>query len=219
MKQKFATTLSIAAAALMLLSTQMLQARALDDSKAASASAADVSSTMGSQEKAQLMVPAQGALTRTLDAGKAVPGQVVQVVISQTVQLNGGTELPKGTQLIGAIVTDPAKAGDKSKIELRFTQAVLKGGKTLPITATIVGVYAPVAQDASGNAVAAGTQEANSWNSKILEVDQIDPEIGVELRSSIASDNSGTLVSTKKGTVKIPAGSEFALAIAVQKNG
>lgn len=218
MKREFATTLSVAAIALTLLIPQLAQARATDDSKAAPVSTSDIGSTMEPQEKAQMMVPAQAALTKTLDAGKAQSGQQIQATLSKTVQLKDGPELPRGTQLIGTVVTDPANANDKSKLELRFTQAVLKGGKVLPITATIVGVYAPVSDDGNGHPVPAGTQEPNSWNSQILEVDQIEPEGGVELQSKIASENSGTLVSTKKGTVKLRAGSELALAIAVQKN-
>ncbi|MGD0097239.1 MAG: hypothetical protein ABSB60_12140 [Terracidiphilus sp.] len=215
MKREVAATLAVAAVAFTLLSPQLVSARSLDDSKL---SPSDVPSTMAPQERAQLMVPAQGALVRTLDARDMQAGQEFRVILSRTVRLKDGPELPKGTQLIGAIAADPANANDKSKIELRFTQAVLKGGKTLPIIATVVGVYAPVNDDSDGHPVIAGTQEANTWNSKILEVDQIEPETGVELRSSIASENSGTLVSTKHGAIKLPAGTEIALAIALQKN-
>jgi hypothetical protein len=215
MTREVAATLAVAAVAFTLLSPQLVSARSLDDSKL---SPSDVPSTMAPQERAQLMVPAQGALVRTLDARDMQAGQEFRVILSRTVRLKDGPELPKGTQLIGAIAADPANANDKSKIELRFTQAVLKGGKTLPIIATVVGVYAPVNDDSDGHPVIAGTQEANTWNSKILEVDQIEPETGVELRSSIASENSGTLVSTKHGAIKLPAGTEIALAIALQKN-
>jgi hypothetical protein len=164
------------------------------------------------------MVPAQATLSQTLDARKALPGQQVRLTLVKTVQLKDGPELPRGTQLIGTVATDPANASDKSRIELRFTQAVLKGVKTIPIKATIVGVYSPVREDGSGHPVAAGTQKPNVWNSQILEVDQTDSESGVQLQSKISSENSGTLVSTKKGTVKLLAGSEIALAISLEKN-
>ena len=217
MKQKFATTLSVAAIALTLLTPQFVHARTMDDSKPVSALPVDIPSAMEPQEKAQLMVPAQAALTKTLDARNAKPGQQIRIALSKTVQLKDGPELPRGTQLIGTVVADPASAKDDSKLVLRFTQAELKGGRVVPITATIVGVYGPANED-SGHPVAAGTQEPNTWNSKIMEIDQTDPESGVKLQSKIASENSGTLVSTKKGAVKLLAGSEFALAISVQKN-
>lgn len=215
MKREFATTLSVAAIAFTLLMPQLAQARGVDDSRAESG---DIPSTMAMHEKAQLMVPAQAALTRAIDARKVQPGQQFRVALSKPVQLKDGPELPRGTELLGTIVADPAGANSTSRLELRFTQAELKGGKAVPIVATIVGFYGPVSEDASGHSVTAGNQESNTWKSEFLEINQIETETGVELQSKIASENSGTLTSTKKSALKLPAGSEFALAIAVQKN-
>jgi hypothetical protein len=205
MKREFATTLAGAAIAFTLLSPQFAQARTVDDMKA---SPGDIPSAAEPQERAQLMVPAQAALNKTLDARDARPGQQFRVTISKTVRLKDGPELPRGTQLIGTVVADPANANATSRMELRFTQAELKGGKVVAIKATIVGVYATASE----------TEELNQWNSKILEVDQTDPESGVQLHSKITSENSGTLVATRKGAVKLPAGSEIVLAIAVDKS-
>jgi hypothetical protein len=213
MKREFATTLSVAAIAITVLIPQLAQARTMDDSKA---EPADIPSTMPVHEKAQLMVPAQAALPRTLDARRAQPGQQFRVSLSKAVQLKDGPELPRGTELVGTVATDPAAANDKSKMELRFTQAELKSGKVVPIIATIVGFYGPESEISDGHSVRAGNQEPNTWNSELLEIHQIEPETGVELHSKISDENSGTLTS-RKGAVKLPAGSEFALAIAVQK--
>jgi hypothetical protein len=215
MKRELATTLSVAAIAFTLLFPQLAQARTVDDSKA---EPGDIPSTMAMHEKAQLMVPAQAALTHAIDAKKAQPGQQFRVTLSKPVQLKDGPELPRGTELVGMIVADPAGANSTSKLELRFTQAELKGGKVVPIVATIVGFYGPVSADSDGHPVSAGTQEPNTWKSDFLAIDQIEPETGVELKSKIAGENSGTLTSTKKSALKLPAGSEFALAIAVQKD-
>ena len=211
MKRIFATNLSFAAIAFTLLSPQFVHARAMDDLKIPTSGA----SAMEPQEKAQLMVTAQATLTQTLDTKKAQPGQQLRVTLSKTVRLKDGTELPRGTQLIGTVVSSPANANSTSTLELRFTQAELKGGKVLPIKATIVGIYAPVNEGAEG---IAGSQVPNTWNSQILEINQTEPLIGVELHSKIASENSGTLVSTTKSAVKLPAGSKITLAIAVEKS-
>lgn len=214
-KREVATFLSAAAVALTLLSPpQFAQTFTTDESSAGSV---DIPSTMAPRETAQLMVPAQAALLQTLDAKKIQPGQQVRVTLSKSVQLKDGPELPRGTQLVGVVGTDPANPGDKSKVKIRFTEAEVKGGKNVAITATIVGIYAPASEDREGHTVIAGTQEPNTWTSRILEVDQIEPEAGIELKSKIAGENSGVLVSTKKNAVKIPAGSELALAIAIQK--
>lgn len=215
MKRELAITLSTAAVAFTLLIPHNAQARSADDLKA---SGDNASSSMPPQAKADLMVPAQATLTKTLDSDRAQPGQQFRVALSKTVRLKDGTELPRGTQLTGMVVGDTAKPNDKSTLNLRFTQAALKDGKTIPITATIVGVYAPSGED-EGYPMAAGTQEPNTWTSQTLEIDQVEAESGVELHSKIASDNSGTLVSKKNGAVKLKAGSEIALAIAGQKIG
>jgi hypothetical protein len=216
MKQKHVSILTIAAVAFTLVLPQFAQARTMDDSKA---ELADIPSTMAPHDKAQLMVPAQAALNRSFDARKMQPGQQIRVTLSKTVQLKDGLELPRGTELVGTVVADPANGNGTSRIVLRFTQAELKSGKIVPIVATIVGFYGPVSMDIYGHPVVAGNQAPNRWNSGVMEVDQIDSETGIELQSKIASENSGTLVSTKKNVIKLPAGSEFALAIAVQKNG
>lgn len=216
MKRKNLSILTITAVALTLLLPQFAQARTSDDMKAASA---DIPSTMARHDKAQLMVPAQAVLNRTFDAKKMQPGQQIRVTLVKTVQLKDGLELPRGTELIGTVLADPANGNGTSKIVLRFTQAELKSGKIVPIVATIVGYYGPASMDAYGHPVAAGNQTPNRWNSGVTEVNQTDPGTGIELQSNIASENSGTLASTKKSVIKLLAGSEFALAIGVQNNG
>jgi hypothetical protein len=216
MKREFATALSVAAVAFTLLNPQFAQARTVDDMKAAPV---DIPSTMAPQERAQLMVPAQAALTRTLDARKMQPGQQIRITLSKTVQLKDGPELPRGTELVGTVVTEPASGNAASAMVLRFAQAELKSGKVVPIVATIVGFYKPETLDINGHPVVAGTQKPNTWNSAVMEVNQTDSDSGIELQSKIASENSGRLVSTKNSAIKLLAGSEFALAIAVQKNG
>jgi hypothetical protein len=61
-------------------------------------------------------------------------------------------------------------------------------------------------------------QIPNSWNDGTLQVDQIGAVKDIDLHSRISSHNSGVFVSTKKHDVKIPAGSEIALAIAARPN-
>jgi hypothetical protein len=215
MKREFATTLSVAAIAFTLFVPQLVQARHLEDLKTSSG---DTAAEMEEQAAAMKMVPAQAALTETFDARKAQPGQQFRVTLSRTVQLKDGPALPRGTQLIGTFSTDSTSANGMSRLELRFTQAELKGGKVIPITATIVGVYAPANKDSNGNPVAPGNQRPNTWNDQILRVDQTDSKSGVELHSKIAGGNSGVLVSTTNDAIKLSAGSEIALAIAVQKS-
>ena len=164
--------------------------------------------------EAMRMVPAQVALASDLDAGKVAPGYQFRAIVSSNVRLESGAELPHGTLLLGTVSTDDMNLDGNSKLAVRFTQAVLKNGTTIPIKATIVGAYKPM--DVTDVTPAPGKQVPNNWNDGTLKVDEIGVSKDVDLHSSIASQNSGVFVGTNNHAVKLPAGSEFALAIAQQ---
>lgn len=174
-----------------------------------------MSGTEGQQEAAQ-MVPARAAVDHTLDAKDAKPGQAFQARLAAKVRLKDGEELPKGTVLSGKVGTDDMNENGRSKLALCIDQARLKDGKTIPLKATIVGVYGPGTGPAieEGYNVSAGNQEPNNWNHDVLQVDQIGALSGVDLHSKIGSQNSGVLISTKKDDIKLKTGTELALAIA-----
>ena len=104
-----------------------------------------------------------------------------------------------------------------SKLALRFDQARLKNGTTVPIRATIVGFYAADAGaiNTSDNLDAV----ANDWTANTVQLDQLDVAPGIDLHSKISSQNSGVFVSTKKDDVKLRAGSQIQFAIAPANNG
>ncbi len=158
------------------------------------------------------MKPASALLVENLDAVKDQPGYAVSAKLQGKVNLSDGTELPKGTILLGKITTDDMQQQGTKKLALRFDQARLKDGTTLPIRATIVGFYA-----ASGGEIDAAP--ANNWTASTLEFDQEDVASGVDLHSKIASQNSGVFVSTKKDDVKLKQGSEIQFAIARANGG
>ncbi|MGB6721967.1 MAG: hypothetical protein WBE72_14310 [Terracidiphilus sp.] len=167
------------------------------------------------QQEAAQMVSASAHLVKTLDARKAQAGTQFEAIMDGTVHLKNGTELPHGTLLIGTVATDQMRHGGASRLALRFTQAKLRDGKTVPIHAMIAGIAAPA--DELGY-----TQSDDgppSWSRQTLRVDEIGVESDVDLHSGIAGANSGVLVSTKKDDVKLAAGSRLSLAIAEKNNG
>jgi hypothetical protein len=168
----------------------------------------------GSRE-AQRMVPALAQLTRALDSNSIHTGDQFRATLSGNVHLNGGVELRHGDALLGQVAEDDTNTPGRSRLAVRFTQAVLKNGQTIPVKATIVALYTP---DSLISEDSANPEVPNSWNDGTLEVDQIGVVKDVDLHSRISSSNSGVFVSTKKDDVKIPAGSEIALAIAAQSN-
>ena len=169
-------------------------------------------------QEASKMVPAEAAISKTLDITKDRIGETITAKLSDTVQLKNGPKLPRGTQLIGKIANDDMNVSGESKFALDFTSAKLKNGQVVPVKATIVGIFRPQDTTYMGDPVAAGTQVPNNWTDNTLQVDQIGALNGVDLHSKISSQNSGVLVSVKKSDLKLHPGTELALAIAELAN-
>jgi hypothetical protein len=171
------------------------------------------SDSPAAQSEAAQMVPASALLAQDLDTKKIQPGQQFKAILSDRVQLKSGIELPKGTTLVGTIATGDASQNAKTTLALRFTQASLKDGKTIPIEATIVGISQPY-DNLSGST----SDEAppSEWNGKSLQFDIDGVLTGVDLHSRIAGENSGVFESAKKGDVKLKARTQIALALGAQ---
>lgn len=170
------------------------------------------------RQEAKQMVAARAYLLNKLDANDMKPGADFRAKLADDVQLKNGPKLGKGTELIGKIGTDDLNIQGTSKLALCINQARLKNGKTIPVKATIVGVYGPESQNTQGYYIAPGQEQPNDWTPSIVRIDQINAVGGVDLHSRIAGQNSGVFVSTKKDDVKLAAGSELALAIAEGEN-
>ncbi len=172
-------------------------------------------SASASQSEASQMVPAQAVLDKGIDARKMQPGEQFRATLSETVYLKNGTELPRDTVLVGTIATDQMRDGGTSTLALRFTQAQLRGGKVIPIQADIMGVAGPTSDSPDPNYP---NEAIAPWDGKSIQVDETGAISGVELHSSIGSQNSGVFVSKKKDEMKLSAGSQISLAIAAAQN-
>lgn len=214
---KYTSHISLSLAALSMALFVPGAVFAQDRMQPQSQNATDAQNQSGPDE-ASHMVPAQAYLLQKLDAKDMKPGTQFMARLSETVHLKNGTELQKGTELIGTVSTDDMQLKGNSKLALRINEARLRDGKTVPVKATIVGVYAPEAETINGYNVGPGQEEANDWTNRVLRVDQLDAVDGVDLHSRVNGQNSGVFVSTRKDNFKIAAGSEFALAIAAQDN-
>jgi len=159
--------------------------------------------------EAAKMVPANASFTSVIDSQKMQVGAQFRVKLTTKVHLDNNTELPAGTILVGQIVKDDTQSGGAAKLALRFTEADLKGGKTVPIKATIVDVYA--LYNEGNNALVIHPLD---WNGKTAIVDQVGVFSGVDLHSKIDSPNSGVFVSSKKNDIKLTPTIGVELAIA-----
>ena len=168
-----------------------------------SAAQADTNST--DHALAMRMVPAQVVVTKTIDGKKSQAGQQFELELTSKAKLQSGQELPKGSVLMGTIVTNEMNSKGTSKLVLRITQARLKDGKTIPVQAVITGAYS---QD-SLNA-----QYGNSgWAPGQINVQQNGTLGSLNLISRVGGTDSGTF-ETKKDNVKLDRGSALSLAIA-----
>ena len=158
------------------------------------------------------MVPAYAALADNLDSGKLKTGDPVRVILSNKVTLKNGTLLPAGTAIVGVVSTDDQQLTGTTKLALRFTKAEIKGGKVVPIKATIVGIFPAESADISGRPIKPGDEVTNGLVQHPSSVDEIGALPGVDLHSTVASSNSGVLVSAKHD-LKLKRGSEVALSV------
>jgi hypothetical protein len=202
----------LTASAVLAYGLLLLPGTALAKTSETNPAGSDADSTAAASVAAQ-MVPAAAVLDRGLDAKKTQAGQQFRATLTGTVHLKDGTELPHGTVLVGTIAADKMDGGGLT-LALKFTQAELKGGKTIPIAATIVGIAPP--SDSSSWDGSAGQAPPDPWNGSALQVDDVGVMKDVDLHSRIAGENSGVFVSTKKENVKFAARSQLSLAIGTQ---
>lgn len=102
-------------------------------------------------------------LEKIVHPKKAKVGDQVVARMTAPCKLTDGTELPKGTRILGK-VTDVKMKADKegpSKLGLLFTTAQLKGGKEIPVTMALVSV-APHWEQGSVDPVAAENGAASA---------------------------------------------------------
>ncbi len=203
---KSGVRISLSVAALALASFLANNAQAKDKKNLPAME--DVASTRQAAPVA-FMVPAEATLVEPLDAKKLQAGQQFHASLGEKVQLKNGTELPKGTVLVGSVAANEQNAAGGSKLVLRFTTAQLKDGKTVPVKVTIVGVYAAGSE---------ADRLSNAWTQKAGATEQLNVYSGVDLHSDTASNDSGSFESSGKSQVKLLKGSGLSLAIGAQQD-
>ena len=171
----------------------------------AQSAAAGADNASADHSKSLHMVSAQAVFNKSLEGKNVKAGQEFEVNLVQNVKLSDGQELQKGTVLVGTILSADMQASGNSKLCVRFAQARVKDGKTIPIQAVLTGLYDQDSLNAQyGN---------NGWVPGQVNVQQDKAAGGLTLRSRVGAGDSGTLES-KKNNVKIDRGSALFLGIA-----
>ena len=95
------------------------------------------------------MSPVNGELVSKLDSKTAKTGDSVVVQTQASVKTADGTEIPKGSKLVGQVVAVQASAaGENSQVVLQFDHAELKSGQNVAIHSEIQSI-APAAGETS----------------------------------------------------------------------
>jgi hypothetical protein len=117
------------------------------------------------------MSPVNGELTQKLDSKTAKNGDSVVVQTKTSVKTTDGTEIPKGSKLVGHVIAAaPSQPGQNSQLALQFDRVELKGGKTMPIHSQIQSISPPggaasaSGYPAPGSGAVNGSQAAGSSN-------------------------------------------------------
>lgn len=163
------------------------------------------------QMAAAEMEPASAYIQRTIDAESSYTGQQIRAKLDESVQLKNGPDLPSGTVLIGKVTQD-RRGANYVTLALRFTQAQLKTGKSVPIKAMVVSISQP-------HSMYTGAPQAPArdlWNRHIYQVDQIGAAHGADMLSTITGKNSTVISSDQQNDAWIDRGSLIDLAIAKQ---
>jgi hypothetical protein len=111
------------------------------------------------------MSPVNGELVSKLDSKTAKAGDSVVVQTKAAVKTADGTEIPKGSKLMGHVMgVHASEAGDNSQVVLKFDQLELKGGQSVPIQSQIqsIGASAGANSAATSEAPAAGSATAGA---------------------------------------------------------
>jgi hypothetical protein len=112
--------------------------------------------------------PVSAELTKRIDVKKAKVGDEVDVKTTSNAKLPDGTDLPKGTKLIGKVTDVHAKSKENNTSHVAFDleRAVTKDGHEVPVHAAVTSVlasaqpaestYVPGGGAGSGGAAAGG---------------------------------------------------------------
>jgi hypothetical protein len=183
-------------------------------------SVAVVSLMMAGAASAQSLSGVNTRLVAPLDSTSAAPGQAIAVKLEESVKTADGVKLPRGTELVGKIADVKASQnGGPASVSVVFTTAELKGGKQIPVKATLLAAY-PGNQGFAGQYSDQTMDTVPDHVAADHEVDQQPGALpgGVTMKAAVRDADSGTF-SRSNGNFKLGAGTFFQMAVGSAANG
>lgn len=162
---------------------------------------------------AQSLAGVSTQLVKPLNSETAAAGQAVTVKLNSGVKTPEGVKLPRGTQLIGKVTAvTPAQKGNAASLTLVFTEAQLKGGKQIPVKATVLAAY-PESEGVEAQYSDSTMDTAAGSVASNHVVDQEPGALpGVTLKAAVQDANSGTFSKTD-GNFKLGAGTYLQIGV------
>ena len=109
------------------------------------------------------MSPIKGELVSKLDSKTAKTGDSVVVETMASAKTADGTEIPKGSKLVGHVLGAQAgAAGENSQVALLFDHLELKGGQNVPVHSQIQSIAPAGGAASAGGSAAMGAPPAGS---------------------------------------------------------
>lgn len=110
------------------------------------------------------MSPVNGELVSKLDSKTAKTGDSVVVQTKSSAKTTDGTEIPKGSKLVGHVLgVQPSGAGENAQVVLAFDHLELKGGQNVPVHSQVQSI-SPAGGAASTNAAMSESPAASAPN-------------------------------------------------------
>ena len=126
------------AATLVALATSPIWAQQPAASQAPGSASPQEMSTPQAASPAAEMTSVNAELVSKLDTRTAKTGDSVVVQTNTAIKTPEGTEIPKGSKLVGHIVAvQPSAAGQTSQMALLFDHIELSGGQSMPVHSQI----------------------------------------------------------------------------------
>lgn len=161
---------------------------------------------------AQSLVGVTTRLEKPLDSGSAKSGETITTKLDSTVTTPDGIKLPRGTELLGKVADVKSGQNGNVSVTLLFSTAKLKGGKEIPVKATLVGAYTA----GEGDDATYGSLTMAPAPAKVSADDTFNQQPGalrhVTMTSAVKNSDSGTFTSSN-GNFKLEAGTYLQFGI------
>lgn len=138
-------------------------------------------------------------LTKRIDTKNAKQGDEVDAKVTNTAKLPDGTELPRGTKLVGKVMDVKAKSKEDKSAHLAFSidHAVLKDGKQLPVLVAVTSVTGPAQSSASQMMSPGGGAPSSGSGNSMGSSAPAQPSAPIMVNSDQPQSSAGVLKSAQ----------------------